>query len=367
MTDETEDGESRADAVGQDRVAALAREYERAGRPFARVTVVRREPPVSANVGDRALVTPDGDLTGWIGGAACAQSIAVREATAALDDGEPRLIGLAPDPDDVDRPGIESYPMTCHSGGTLELFVEPVTPTPELVVVGTSPIGEALCELADSLGYDVTAVREEGDDTGRGVDRTVAPTDGPSVAESIADAQYVVVASMGAYDDVGVEAGLRTGAEYVGLVASDERRDELASSVADRLGTDRETVVEAITTPAGIDIGAKTGGEIAVSILAELVALRRDAEGAVDVTAADAAADWSSDDVSTGASEERSEGASESDPETAVDPVCGMDVTIGEATATVEHGGETYHFCGQGCADAFADDPSEYVEVIAGE
>lgn len=367
MIDETKDDGSGADAVGQDRVAALAREYERAGRPFARVTVVRREPPVSANVGDRALVTPDGDLTGWIGGAACAQSIAVEEATAALDDGEPRLIGLAPDPDDVDRPGVESYPMTCHSGGTLELFVEPVTPTPELVVVGTSPIAEALCELADSLAYDVIAVRGEVNDTDSGADRTVAPTDGPSVAESIANARYVAVASMGAYDDVGVEAGLRAGAKYVGLVASDERRDELAASVADRLGTDREAVVEAIATPAGLDIGAKTGGEIAVSILAELVALRRDAEGAADVTATDVATDWSGGDVPTEADEERSEGASESDPETAVDPVCGMDVTVGEAAATVEHGGETYHFCGQGCADAFADDPSEYLEVIPGE
>lgn len=344
-SDESHRTDSRGDAAIPEEVDRLAREFEAEGRPFARVTVVRREAPVSSNVGDRALVTPDGDLVGWVGGIGCAQSVAVKEARAALADGEPRLVGLAPDPDDVARPGLTAYPMTCHSGGTLELFVEPVTPTPRLVVVGESPAAETLVELADPLAFEV---------------RHVGAGDDP--AEAVSEGASVVVASMGEYDTAGVEAALRGGAGYVGLVASDRRRDDLAATVAERLGVDADAVTDAVTTPAGLDIGAKTGEEIAVGILAELVAVRRNVDGPIDLTVGDPSR------VVVGEAPERHGDRDE----TVVDPVCGMDVVVGEAAATVEHGGETYRFCGQGCADAFADDPGSYlddadVEVTAGD
>ena len=226
----TEPAERRDDAASPTTVDELAREYEAEGRPFARVTVVRREAPVSANVGDRAIITTDGDLVGWVGGAACAQSVAVKEAKAALEDGEPRLVGLAPDPADVDRPGLVSYPMTCHSGGTLELFVEPVTSAPRLAVVGDSPIATTLSELAAALSYDVTRVAANAE----GAESPVAPTDAKSAAAALDGADWVVVASMGEYDELGVEAALRAGAAYVGLVASDERRADVSATVAAR-------------------------------------------------------------------------------------------------------------------------------------
>jgi xanthine dehydrogenase accessory factor len=389
MTDDTEtdtdgDGHSaRADAASQETVDRLARQYTEEGRPFARVTVVRREPPVSARVGDRAIVTLDGDLTGWIGGVACAQSVAVREAQAALRRGESKLIGIAPDPDTIDRPGLEAFPMTCHSQGTLELFVEPVTPVSRLVVVGDSPIARALARFAGELPYDVTVVSDATDVTG--ADHVTAD-DAASMTEAFRGATWVVAASMGATDDVAVEAALAAGVPYVGLVASRRRAADLFERVADRTGRPVEAVRDAVTSPAGVDIGARTPEEIGVSLLAELISVRRTgdveagsvagADGStdeVDEAGDDRGAEHSTNhsgtnghgtaDGDTGASDVGSDDAEPSDdPETAVDPVCGMDVTVGEAAATATHEGTTYHFCGQGCQEAFVDDPERFVE-----
>ncbi|MFC3477681.1 XdhC family protein [Halobacterium litoreum] len=347
----------RAAAASVERVDDLAADLRAAGDPFALVTVVRREPPVPANVGDRAVVTPDGDLVGWVGGAACAQSVAVKEALSAIESGEPRLVGLAPDPADVEREGLTAYPMTCHSGGTLELFVEPVVPTPRLVVVGESPIALALARLASETSFDVTVVAADADGEFAGADDVVA-VDDPALADAVAGAAAVVVASTGEYDTEGVAAALAAGAPYVGLVSSRKRRDAVAEEVADRLGTDAESVVDAVTTPAGLDIGAETPAEIAVSVLAELVAVRR---GASDRTATDAIDVEVVDDLSD---DEERDDAAQADEETAVDPVCGMTVDVADAAATADHGGETYHFCGQGCADAFADDPERYLDGV---
>jgi xanthine dehydrogenase accessory factor len=355
MTDDTPDRDeggtaSRADAAAPEQVERLAAEYLRTGRPFARVTVVRREPPVSAVVGDRAIVTDDGDLVGWIGGAACAQSVAVKEATAALERGEPAFVGLAPDPDDVARPGLSAYPMTCHSGGTLELFIEPVVPGPRLVVVGESPIARALSRLAGETGYDVTvATGPDGDG--------VAVSDTDALAAPLDEAAAVVVASMGAYDEAGLEAALRAGVAHVGLVASARRRDEVAEEVAETLGVEIEAVAERVSSPVGLDIGAKTPEEIAVSILAELVAVRR---GAVSVESA-APLDLGDDEPTATHDHGHDDTA---DVETAIDPVCGMDVVVGEAL-TVTYGGERYHFCGEGCAAAFERDPERYLDEVA--
>jgi len=378
------DAGERADAASRAAVDRLAESLRERGRPFALVTVVRREPPVSANVGDRAVVTPDGELTGWVGGAACAHSIAVKEALAAIDDGEPRLVGLAPDPDDVARPGLNAYPMTCHSGGTLELFVDPVSPSTRLVVVGQSPVSRALTRLAAETGYDVTVVSAPGSDPEEvdtaAASATVAADDEDALETAVEAAAAVVVATMGDYDEVGLEAALRAGVPYVGLVASDVRHDELAASLAATLDADPDAVGAAVTTPAGVDIGARTPEEIAVSVLAELIAIRRGAgpsgagAAALDVgTAAGEGPETAGEggetaektseagDSATGTPrDDRGEAGEATDAETAVDPVCGMTVTVDEAAETVTLDGETYYFCGEGCAAAFRDDPERF-------
>ncbi|WP_436925251.1 XdhC family protein [Halosimplex amylolyticum] len=382
---ETDDGGSdepvRRDATDGD-VSELERELTDRGEAYARVTVVRREPPVSANVGDRAVVTTDGELHGWIGGAACAQTTAVDQATAAIEAGEPRLIGIAPDPDTVDRSGLEAFPMRCHSEGVLELFVEPVDPTPELVVVGNSPIARSLTRLATELAVDVTVVDPEGADD-LPADETVTATDPATVADAVGPSPLVVVASMGQYDARGVAAGLDADAEYVGLVASDARSDEVTERAAALLDTDPETVRAAVTNPAGVDIAAHTPAEIAVSILAEVVDARtaagtggRRAPAAESETTADdededvhADRDHEGQDnhdhENHGSHDHEDHDHGTGDPDAvddlATDPVCGMAVDPETAAATVEHDGRTYHFCCEGCADSFESDPASYL------
>jgi xanthine dehydrogenase accessory factor len=332
-------------------VSDLERTLTERGEPYARVTVVRREPPVSANVGDRAVVTADGELRGWIGGASCARSIAITEARAVLETGEPKLVGIAPDPDTVDRPGLEAHPMTCHSEGVLELFVEPVNAAPGLLVVGDTPVARSLARLAGELSLDVTlAARTTPDDLP--ADTTVVETTDPvELAAAVGPSPLVVVASMGASDARGVAAGVLADAAYVGLVASDARAAEVVDRAADLAGTEPEQVRAAVTTPAGVDIAAYTPAEIAVSLLAEVVDARSRAGAAAAVgdDAGAAAADTAAADIEHG------------DDEPATDPVCGMDVVPSQAAATVEHAGATYHFCCEGCAASFADDPAAYL------
>ncbi|HEX7127545.1 MAG TPA: XdhC family protein, partial [Thermodesulfobacteriota bacterium] len=124
------------------------------GVPFALATVVRREPPVSARPGDRAVVSADGSLEGWVGGS-CAHAAVVTTALRALADGTPRLLVLDPAPGAERRAGVEVFPMACHSGGTLEIYVEPFLPRPRLVLMGASPVAETLARLASAVGYRV--------------------------------------------------------------------------------------------------------------------------------------------------------------------------------------------------------------------
>ncbi|WP_226005770.1 XdhC family protein [Natrinema salinisoli] len=379
----TADTPPDADETSSDRAAVATdgdlAERERALRdreePYARATVVRREPPVSANVGDRALVTADGDLHGWVGGAACAQSRVASEARAAISDGEPRLIGLAPDPDDVDRPGLAAFPMLCHSEGTLEIFVEPMIPTTRLLVVGDSPITRSLVRLATELDVEIAVVDPDATTADVPDGTTVLSTLEPDeIADAVGAGPLVVVASMGEYDARGVAAGVLADAPYVGLVASDSRAEEVVERAAALLDRDPDDVREAITNPAGVDISATTGPEIATSLLAELVDVRADTETIVasaggSSTGSDngrigaADAESTSEATDSGVTDEVDDSTSADEQPT--DPVCGMTVDPADS-ASVTHDGTTYYFCCHGCADSFQTDPDEYLTTDEG-
>ncbi|WP_121820125.1 XdhC family protein [Halostella salina] len=380
--DETAHDAPRGSGLDDGDVSALEDELQTRGEPYARATVVRREPPVSANVGDRAVVTQDGELHGWVGGVSCAQSVVAEEAREAIAAGEPRLIGIAPDPATVDRPGLDAFPMRCHSDGVLEIFLEPVART-ELVVVGDSPVARSLARMADELAVDVTLVVADGDaepdvPAGTNVLATVEPSE---IADAVGRSPVVVVASMGGYDARGVAAGVLADAPYVGLVASDERATEEVERAAGLLDRDPEGIRSAVTNPAGVDIDAHTPAELAASLLAEVVDVR--SRGSVDDDAAasedaDAAADHgghdhddhSGHDHSDGGGHDHGDDGHEGDEtdadgsDAAVDPVCGMTVDPDDAAASVEYGGETYHFCCHGCADSFESEPAEYVAEV---
>ncbi|HEU4367526.1 MAG TPA: XdhC family protein [Methylomirabilota bacterium] len=307
-----------------ERLLALAAELERRGEPFALATVVRCEAPTSAKPGAKALVREDGTVEGWVGGA-CAEPVVVREALDALRDGRPRLVGLygegGREPGRTE--GILDYAMTCHSGGTLEIYVEPYLPVPLLVLLGHGPVVETLAALGRATGYSVVALPDEA---------AWAGLDGLALGRRAS----VVVATHADSDEDALARVLATEAGYVSLVASRRR----ATAVVERLrrrGVPPERLGR-FKAPAGLDLGAVTPAEIAVSILAEIVQHHR---GDKLTEAAPAA-------VETTAGE-------------AVDPICGMRVEIATARYRSEAGGRTTYFCCLHCKETFEQDPSRYL------
>ncbi|HUG55664.1 MAG TPA: XdhC family protein [Candidatus Limnocylindrales bacterium] len=304
---------------GGDGFFARAATHSSRREPFATATVVRAERPTSAKPGAKAIVTREGALHGWIGGS-CAAPTVVREALAALTDGEPRLISLASGPQ-TPREGVRHFAMTCHSGGMLEIYIEPVLPTEMLVVVGRAPVARALVALGAALGRhvvvaDPAASREE---------FPAAAAIVASLAEARADDRAaIVVATRGEYDEDAVREALATRARYVALVASRTRAGVLVEALA-AAGLPRDDL-ERLRYPAGLDIGARNEEEIALSILAEIVQLRPRAAAA--------------------------------QPETAIDPICGMTVAITADALRADHEGRAYYFCATGCLRRFVRDPA---------
>jgi xanthine dehydrogenase accessory factor len=250
---------------------ALAEELARKGEPFVVATVVRAESPTSAKAGDKAIITQRGLIDGWVGGS-CAEPTVLTEAKAALEDGECRLIRISPTADASAPPGMKLYPMTCYSGGTLEIYIEPHVSLPLLLVFGNSPVARALSELGRVMNYRVT-----------NVDLTERP---PLPGNAIKDLEqleqlgpgpvYAVVATHGMFDEQALARAVALRPHYLGLVASPRRAAGVKRTLLAQ-GVDARDL-EQLRTPAGVEIGARTAEEIALSILAEIVKVRRQSE-----------------------------------------------------------------------------------------
>ena len=327
-------------------------ELDRAGRPYALATVVAVRRPTSARPGARGLILPDGTIEGWVGGS-CAQPIVVKEALRALADGEPRLLRLSREmPSDSRRgDGVVDYVMTCHSGGTLEIYVEPHLPAAQLWIAGTTPIAHALVELGAASGYRVSVVDPVAlPEAFPAAERVVAETSFRSLEATAPP--YVVVASQGSWDEEAVAAALALDVAYVGLVASPTRAAAIREYLAGE-GVAAERIA-ALRAPAGLDLGAVTPVEVAVSIIAELVQVRR---GRAAFVAAPGPA------TLAGTTATRAEGAI--GEIVLLDPVCGMTVEREHARHIAEHGGVVYAFCSVGCRARFVKDPAAYAPTPA--
>ncbi|HJW15193.1 MAG TPA: XdhC family protein [Thermoanaerobaculia bacterium] len=316
--------------MGRD-VLILAAELARREEPFVLATVVRRQPASSARQGDMAVITAAGEFHGWLGGS-CTRPTVVREALRALANGRPGLIALSPDPAADSRPGIAVFPMTCHSGGTVDIYVEPVLPRPRFVVFGLAPVAQALARLGKAMGYGVEAADP-------GADRAAFPDadrfwTGRQPPDRRPGARvFAVVATMGERDEEAILEALAIEPEYLGVVASAKRVSQIRETLLAR-GASEESLAR-IQSPAGLDIGARTPEEIAVSILAEIVqTLRED----------------------TRASEPQEPLASAEER----DPVCGMTVEVSTAAHRAEVGGRAYFFCCGGCRERFLAAPERY-------
>ena len=325
---------------------------ELAGReePFVLAVVVRRQPASSAQAGDMALITAAGEFHGWLGGS-CTQPTVIREAQCALLDGKPRLLALTPDPTAAEwtRPGVAVFPMTCHSGGSVEIYLEPILPAPRLVVFGASPTARALVKLAKAMGYSVTAVSAAAASETAAAEAALFPeadevlADPAPLAPRPRASLFAVVATMGEGDEEAIRGALSLSPAYLGVVASAKRFAQMRGLLLGQ-GVSAEALA-GIRSPAGIAIGAQMPEEIALSVLAEIVERRRATPSGVVGSAAP--------------------GAAEGEGAEAIDPVCGMTVEIATARHTAEHAGRTYCFCGAGCRERFLAAPARFAVARA--
>lgn len=306
-------------------VMARAIELARAGQSFAMATVVWRQPPSSGQHGSRAIVTADGKLFGWIGGA-CAEPVIIREAKRVLEEGSATLVWLGQEEDfrGMHVPeGVMTVPISCQSDGALQVFLEPVMAAPHVLVVGRSPMAATLLDLVRDTGWRADLV------------------DGPELvadaARLVTPSTVVVVATQGHGDEEAVEAALRAEPVLVGLVASRKRGEVVRGFLADR-GVPADRLAQ-VRVPMGLDLGHTSHREIAVSILAELVQLR-----------------------AAGALKPRSRTLLPMvEPAEVIDLVCGMTVQAVPANRPYDYEGTTYYFCAMGCRVAFEKDPGAFI------
>jgi xanthine dehydrogenase accessory factor len=298
--------------------------------------VVRCEPPTSARPGDKAIITSDGRLHGWIGGS-CSEPIVRREALRALAEGAPQLVRIVPSPEvkQTRRRGELTVGTTCPSGGALDIFIEPRLPLPLLLVFGDSPAARTLVQMGALAGFRTCAVhpgaRTE-DFAGAGLVLgsldLAAANPGPDT--------WAVSATMGHYDEDALEAALAHPAVEVGLIASTKRANAVRAALRER-GMP-EDVVSRVRAPAG-RVRGTSQQEIALLALAEVVTARR-RRGPVSVAQEAPAVVF------------------------ATDQVCGMTVDPLTAKEKAEYGGQTYWFCCAGCRAEFEKDPQRYLRPV---
>jgi len=311
-------------------LSSRAQELIAQGAVFVTATVVRVEHPTSSKPGNVALVHEDGRIEGFVGGV-CAQNSVRLYSLKAIERGEPLLLRILPDALGTDAmaknaanvdagqvdPGHEvahdegsvTVQNPCLSGGAIEVFLEPFLPPPRVIVAGDTPIAAALLRLGPQLALD--AVDSRGGDSGAIV---------PSI-----DDLALVVAAHGRDELAILRTALEAEVKYVGLVASRKR----GAGVLDELRGEGvpEELLDRIDTPAGLDIGARTPSEVALSILASIIEVRR--------RTSTAPRSWAAA------------------PPTAVDPICGMTVVVSADALSVQYAGDTHYFCGEGCFRAF--------------
>lgn len=330
-------------------ILELAYKLMRDGEPFVLATVVGYERPTSAKPGAQAIILRDGQMTGWIGGN-CAQPVVLREALRVLrEGGDPYLLrlGAYPPTSGEPRSDVRYFPMTCSSGGLLDIYMEPHLPQPQLLLIGDSPVVQALSQLAPIVDFAVTRL---------------AHAELSQV--QITERTFILVATHGQYDEDVLMQALPGVASYVGMVGS-RRRAEKCRAYLRESGLSEHHIAR-LRAPAGLDIGAITPEEIAASILAELVQVRhRGLPGvATEMPVASNTGDSVEVDNTDNTCDTSDNGAAEcgaSPVQTAHDPVCGMVVEIAHTRHKTTYDGREFYFCCPSCKRLFERNPREYL------
>lgn len=328
------------------------------GKRFAIATVVSRKAPVSSHLGDKAIVLEDGSIEGFIGGA-CSRDIIKKQSLEVLNRERPRLVKISPDLSTLSSQVTGSQdeicvPMTCVSEGAVDVYIEPQLEKKQLLIVGASPIAIALTKQGKMQSYDVTMVCEDAERATlafglEGIQVNlidVKELNGwleslPSTKKRLLEA---VVASMGHYDEETLMLLAKAKPRYLGLVASRKRGNTVMEFVKDSVS--KEDLAK-VRSPAGLDISAKTPNEVAVSILAEMIQLRRMSASKSVI--------------------EELESLPVMQKQEAIDPVCGMTVDVATAKHSYELDGTMYYFCCPHCRKKFVDNPQKYLAVSSSQ
>jgi xanthine dehydrogenase accessory factor len=335
-----------------DRFLNKATELLARGEPFVTASVVRFQAPISGKPGDKAIIFADGKMWGWIGGG-CAQPVVIKEALKALADGKPRLVRISPTAAPED--GIVDYTMTCHSGGTLDIYIEPVLPKPHILIFGRSPIAQTLARLGRTIGYRISVVGP-GAEPEQFPDVDLLQTDS-NFGElnldklRIARETFIVVSTQGESDEEALEQAARSSAMYVAFVASKVKAQKVLQYLGE-VGVPAERVSQ-IRAPAGLDIHAASPEEIAVSILAEIIHLKGDGAKATAEPKKGTPTALNLPGLALPV-------LTQPPPNEARDPVCGMLVNVSGAKYKSAHKGSDVYFCCAGCKQTFERQPEKY-------
>jgi xanthine dehydrogenase accessory factor len=307
--------------------------------PFAIAIVVRREAPSSGKTGDKAIIDQYGEIIGWVGGG-CVRAIIIKEAEDALKTGKARLVRIGKSLQPSHQEAVMEYKMTCQSEGTVEVFIEPELPQPHLVVMGQTAIAKALVKLARAAGYRVTAVAADArPDTFEKPDELITRYNLEQVVTTPATA--IVVATQGDQDEAALEQALGKDHGYLGFVSSRKKAGTVMNYL--QAAGHPEAAIAGIKSPAGIDIDAKTPPEVAISILAEIIANKSMQGTSGGFTRFD----------------QTREEAGKS--KFYINPVCGVPVDTQSPKHVLEYKGEKVYFCCDGCKVKFEADPEKYM------
>ena len=312
--------------------------YMEQGEEFAVAQVIWREAPSSGKPGDKAIILKDGTMIGWIGGG-CVKGIAIKEAHEAIRENKSRLVRINPDEvNGEEDSNHKTYRMTCHSGGTMELFIEPITPNPQLIIVGKSNIARALSKLAIAANLRVNVLSNDvHKGMFPGVNNIHDRVDFSKI--NIDKNTFIVVATQGEDDEESIRKALETSCNYVGFISSLRKSVKIKEYLEQtELSANR---INELKTPVGMDINAKLPEEIAISILAEIVELFRDPNRKVD-----------------------NESDTVINDDSYINPVCGVSVSKKDAKHVLEYGAHTVYFCCDGCKVSFDTEPEKYIEIL---
>jgi len=330
-------------------LALKIEEHLAKGSNFAIAQVIDRIAPSSGKVGDKAIILDTGELIGWIGGG-CVRGIVIKEAIAVIKSKHYRRIRISPEGGTRETPTYKEYVMSCQSRGTLEVLIEPVIAQPELIVVGKSNIARKLSTLGTAADFRVSVLANN-------MDPQMFPT-AHLVSEKVEFEGFknlsntcIIVTTQGENDELSVKKALQTTAKYVGFVASAKKAEDIKIYLK-KEGISQSRI-DTLRSPVGLDINAKLAGEVAISILAEIVNYFRNGNTEEPLPLPENKENLDTKEVSA-ADLKFAE-------EFYINPVCNVPVSKSNPKHIVEFEGEKVYFCCDGCKVSFEKDPHQYI------